>query len=311
MTNQLESIDCIMDRCEAHTWQVVSIQLHLRLKFVEISDIQSNVIAKQENVKEELNDEADQLSASEDEMDESSRGPFVTTESWSCSHCAKSFTSESALASHLPMHSDLIATHRRKRLAGVKRFKCDWCHGRFATPSALCQHNDNHIRMGKRANGQVHRFCRQISEASPQKRLRECRDSAKPYVCNQCDANFATMDTLIQHRILEHSGGIRQKRSTDKAALMRCIKGAPSSRSLSQRFRCDDCDIWLSNDRFRHICASILANNELPVATAIINASMWLIWNCTWPISMLIRTNTSNALCAVRNLPPNTCYTLT
>lgn len=167
-----------------------------RRKRIAQDDIDSSFVPSPKRIKSEENSE-EYSELNEDSMSEFSTASNSTPRSNSdesiessihnCSHCKKSFTSQTGLAKHIRIHSD------------DRTFACTHpgCGKKFSHSSTLKDHMNIHFQ---RKPYQCKECGKGFPNGSNLNRHARIHTKSKPYVCNICNKAFSQSSNLRVHQ---------------------------------------------------------------------------------------------------------------
>lgn len=220
LSQLLDSLSCIVDQYEACTWQVVPLQMHIRLKLVEWSNMEAKSVAQVENVDLDIGNE-NFVEVDEEKplytvlvvVEDGAVHEKPTQATEKPSGRLETSHNENLAATKRPSRprheaapgkrkkypcsncervlSSLanLTAHEHKMHGGAIPYQCKLCTAQFKVRSKYYEHKQQHINAGDRYD-EIHecRVCR--AEFNLQKELLEHfgeqHAGAKPFACDEC-----------------------------------------------------------------------------------------------------------------------------
>lgn len=216
-------LDHILRQYEAYIWQIVPVQLHLRLKVTELNiDAQLlDEVHEEKFVVEEVavfEPEIIQLHTNDVSEYVDDIKYAVTAElanitdddansSYTCDECGEYFDQRPKLEEHKRQHMN------------AKPFACQLCDARFETTSLLFNHTRVHIAAGEQLKKviQTCRLCQQQfkDKEKLQRHFVDSHAGERPYKCDECDASFTRSFTRDYHKRRIHGGQLERSFTCD------------------------------------------------------------------------------------------------
>lgn len=264
-----------MGQCEKRTWQIVLIQMHLRIKAIGVIEATAQSI----EVKEEVGDhcvEADEIGLENNEPEVGYTNMNNYTCTFNCTHCERTFNSKKGMMHHMSSHPEI-----------KKPFTCLNCEKSFANTCSLAKHRHLHsnqrtfeCKLCGAATSAAHcgwrPLCRRLSNVCGQQfkhnqmlqhHFTEYHAGAGPIACPDCDKTFESTKHLARHKRCMYSGArertyvcdICQKRFHELRTLRRHIQ-----RHIAGRIECTICGKSLKSIRFMEKHMRLHETNTAP-----------------------------------------------
>lgn len=206
------AIDSLLRYYESQLWQIVPIQLHLRLKVADVADMLADDVHEEKIVIVEAKRNLSPLQDVTDvENVDVTMDAAIThnnaSQSFNCDECEKCFDDKTELTEHQRQHIN------------AKPFACQLCVARFETGRDLFNHTRNHIAAGQRLKKviQTCRLCQQKfkDREKLQRHFKDYHAGEKPYACNECNAVFPKSWALDYHKRRLHGGQLERSFTCD------------------------------------------------------------------------------------------------
>lgn len=213
-------INRLLNQYETQACQMVTVQLHLRLKLMECSRPEMDTVTTA--AKDVLTSDT-RLGHSY--LCDPSKEAIVSPDNFACTQCPRTFLSQKGLFGHMSAHpktkkafacpdcpkSFHTEAHYKRHQQNHRHntyFMCQLCDESFASAGALNSHRRKHISAGEQYDEHVYacRLCQLELKAKVhlQRHFRECHAGAKPFYCDVCARDFALSNQLKYHNIVHH-----------------------------------------------------------------------------------------------------------